>query len=113
MTCGARWSARRAALGRFFDQWLRRPGVASPSIGWAYDSSAATLSVLVLQDSTRTYAFPLTVEVTGADSVKHRIELDVPAGSRAELTLPGRFAARPVSIVLDPDLFLLARISRP
>ena len=31
---------------------------------------------------------------------------------RAELTLPGRFAAKPVSIVLDPDDFLLARISR-
>jgi aminopeptidase N len=99
-------------LGPFFDQWLRRPGVASPSIGWAYDSSAARISIVVLQDSTRTYALPLTVEVTGADSVKRRVVLDVPAAPRAELTLPGRFAARPLSIVLDPDLFLLARISR-
>ena len=100
-------------LGQFFDQWLRRPGVASPAIGWAYDASAGTVSILVLQDSARAYALPLTVEVTSADGVKQRTELDVPAAPRAELTLPGRFVERPVSIVLDPDLFLLARISRP
>jgi len=48
----------------------------------------------------------------GADGVAHQVEVNVPAVPRAELTLPGRFAARPVSIVLDPDLFLLARISK-
>jgi len=100
-------------LGQFFDQWLRRPGVATPTIGWAYHADAATVSILVLQDSARAYALPLTVAVTGADGVPQRVEVDVPAVPRAELTLPGRFAARPVSIVLDPDLFLLARISRP
>jgi aminopeptidase N len=99
-------------LGQFFDQWLRRPGVAEPAIGWAYDASAARVTVLVLQDSTRAYALPLTVAVTDAAGATRRLELEVPASPRAELTLPGRFAARPVSIVLDPDLFLLARISR-
>jgi len=101
------------SLGQFFDQWLRRPGVAAPVIGWAYDASASRLSVLVLQDSARSYALPLTVEVTDSTGERHRVKVDVPASSRAELTLPGRFAARPVSIVFDPDLFLLARISRP
>ena len=100
-------------LGQFFDQWLRRPGVATPSIGWAYDSSAATVSLLVLQDSARAYALPLTVELTDSLGASRRLEVEVPARPRAELTLPGRFAARPVSIVFDPDLFLLARISRP
>lgn len=100
-------------LGPFFDQWLRRPGVADLTIGWAHDATAGTVSVLVLQDSTRTYAVPLTVEVTDRQGRKRRVELDVPAAPRAELVLPGRFAERPVSIVFDPDLFLLARISRP
>jgi aminopeptidase N len=100
-------------LGQFFDQWLRRPGVATPSIGWAYDASAGTVSLLVLQDSTRAYALPLTVELTDSLGASRRLEVEVPARPRAELTLPGRFAARPVSIVFDPDLFLLARISRP
>jgi aminopeptidase N len=99
-------------LSQFFDQWLRRPGVAEPTIGWAYDSSAARVTVLVLQDSARAYDLPLTVAVTDATGGTRRVELDVPASPRAELTVPGRFAARPVSIVLDPDLFLLARISR-
>jgi aminopeptidase N len=99
-------------LAWFFDQWLRRPGVAAPTIGWAYDADAGRVTVLVLQDSSRTYALPLTVSVTDATGATRRVELDVPASARAELALPGRFAARPVSIVLDPDLFLLARISR-
>jgi aminopeptidase N len=99
-------------LGQFFDQWLRRPGVAEPTIGWAYDSSTARVTLLVLQDPSRAYALPLTVEVADATGARRRVEVDVPASPRAELTLPGRFAARPASIVLDPDLFLLARISR-
>jgi aminopeptidase N len=100
-------------LGPFFDQWLRRPGVAEPKIGWAYDAANQRVSVLVLQDSTRAYALPLTVELTDGAGVKRRVELEVPAEARAELVIPGRFAERPVSIVLDPDLLLLARISRP
>ena len=39
-------------LGQFFDQWLRRPGVAEPSIGWAYDASDSTVTLAVQQDST-------------------------------------------------------------
>ena len=101
------------SLQQFFDQWLRRPGVAEPMVGWAYDSSAATVSLLVLQDSVRgAYEVPLTVEVTDARGQHRRMEVAVPAKPRVELTLPGRFAARPVSIVFDPDAFLLARIGR-
>jgi aminopeptidase N len=100
-------------LGQFFDQWLRRPGVAELAIGWAHDASSGAVSVLVLQDSLRAYAVPLTLELTDGQGAKHRVELAVPARSRSELVLPGRFAERPVSIVFDPDLFLLARISRP
>lgn len=103
----------RRQLGQFFDQWLRRPGAANLTVGWAHDASAGRLSVLVLQDSTRTYAVPLTVELTNRQGVKRRLELEVPAEARAELVLPGEFAERPVSIVFDPDHFLLARISRP
>jgi aminopeptidase N len=102
------------SLGQFFDQWLRRPGVAEPTIGWAFDSSAATISLLALQDSVRgAYELPLTVEVTDASGSRRRIDVSLPAAPRAELLLPGRFAARPVSIVFDPDDVLLARIRRP
>jgi aminopeptidase N len=102
------------SLRQFFDQWLRRPGVAEPTIGWAFDSSAATISLLALQDSAHgAYELPLTVEVTDASGSRRRIDVTLPAAPRAELLLPGRFAARPVSIVFDPDDVLLARIRRP
>jgi aminopeptidase N len=100
-------------LGWFFDQWLRRPGVATPTIGWAYDASAGTISLLVLQDPSNAYALPLTVALTDSSGATRRLEVDLPAEPRAVLTLPGRFAARPASVVLDPDDFLLARIARP
>jgi aminopeptidase N len=99
-------------LGWFFDQWLRRPGVATPRVGWAYDATAASVTLLVLQDSARAYALPLTVELTDSLGASRRLVVQVPARPRVELTLPGRFAAKPVSIVFDPDDFLLARISR-
>lgn len=99
------------SLATFFDQWLRRPGVAEPSIGWAYDASTGSVSVFVLQDSARTYNFPLTVAITDAAGVSHRAELVVPAESRAAIALPGRFAGKPRAIGFDPDSVLLGRIT--
>jgi aminopeptidase N len=97
-------------LNTFFDQWLRRPGYATPAIGWAYDAGARTISVVVLQDSSSgSYELPLTVAVRDAAGTERRVEVRVPAQPRAEVILPGRYD-RPVSIVFDPDAFLLARI---
>jgi len=101
------------SLGQFFDQWLRRPGFAQPAIGWAFDPSTGSVSLFVQQDSARgAYAFPLTVIVTDADNVAHRLAVDVPADARATLSLPGRFDRKPKSLAFDPDSLLLARIAR-
>jgi aminopeptidase N len=101
-------------LGQFFEQWLRRPGVAEPAVGWAYDAAAGTVSLLVLQDSTRgAYELPLTVLVTDASGEQRRLEVTVPAQPRATIALPGRFPVRPASMRFDPDHLLLARISQP
>jgi aminopeptidase N len=100
-------------LGQFFDQWLRRPGVAALSVGWAYNAADSTLSLLVLQDSTRAaYELPLTVAV-GAPDRQLRVDVPVPAQARTTITLPGRFPTRPVSVSFDPDHLLLARIGQP
>jgi aminopeptidase N len=102
------------SLATFFDQWLRRPGVPALTVGWAYDSSAARVTMLVLQDTTHgAYELPLVVELADAAGRRQRFDVEVPAASRVELALPARFAVRPVSIVFDPDAFLLARIARP
>lgn len=97
-------------LGTFFDQWLRRPGYATPTIGWAYDAGRGAISLLVLQEPpAAAYELPLTAAVRDSAGVERRVEIAVPAQARAELVLPGRYA-RPVSIVFDPNAFLLARI---
>lgn len=99
------------SLGQFFDQWLRRPGVAEPAVGWAYDASTGTVSLLVLQESVRgPYELPLTILVREPTGTVRRMEVTVPAQPRATIALPGRFSARPAELIFDPDAVLLARI---
>jgi len=101
------------SLNQYFDQWLRRPGAAEPSIGWAWDPAAQRVSLFVLQDGPRgAYELPLTVVLTDADNQVHRLVVSVPAEARATLPLPGRFAARPRSLACDPHEFHLAPITR-
>jgi aminopeptidase N len=102
------------SLAQQFDQWLRRPGVATPRIGWALDAAEGTASLLVLQDSARgPYELPLTVLVTERSGEQRRIDVTVPAQTRATIALPGRFPNRPASMSFDPDHLLLARILPP
>ncbi|HEX7981431.1 MAG TPA: M1 family metallopeptidase [Gemmatimonadaceae bacterium] len=101
------------SLQPFFDQWLRRPGFAEPAIGWAFDAATGRVSLFVQQESARgPYAFPLTVVVTDAENVTHRLTVTVPADARATLPLTGRFDRKPKSLSFDPDGLLLARITR-
>ena len=103
----------RRPLGQFFDQWLRRPGVAEPAIGWAYDAVAGVVSVRVVQENVNgAYALTLPVVITDAAGAMSRVMLDVPAESHATIALPGRYAARPRALTIDPDERLLARITR-
>ncbi len=102
------------SLGQFFDQWLRRPGVAEPKIAWTYDAQDGTVTLHAVQDSPRgAYELSLAVLVTGADGATRRVDVTLPARSRATVVLPGTFASRPSSITFDPDAELLGRISQP
>ena len=101
------------SLERFFDQWLRRPGVAELKVGWTY-VAGGSVTLQVTQDSPRgAYELPLTVLVTEPDGQARRVEVTIPALPNATVALPGKFAARPQSIVFDPDAELLGHISRP
>ena len=103
----------RRPLGQFFDQWLRRPGVAEPAIGWAYDAVAGVVSVRVVQENVNgAYALTLPVVITDAAGAMSRVMLDVPAESHATIALPARYTARPRALIIDPDERLLARITR-
>jgi aminopeptidase N len=98
-------------LDWFFDQWLRRPGYAMPVVSWAYDSSAARVSVTVEQERATFghYRFPLTVAVHDSAGAVRRVAIDVPAQARTVVELPLEVAARPARVVPDPDVDLLAR----
>jgi aminopeptidase N len=101
------------SLAAFFDQWLRRPGYAEPAIGWAYDARSGTVSLLVLQEGRfGAYALSVPVVVTDAGGVRHRLMARVPAEARATIPLADHFSQRPVSLAVDPDSTLLARITR-
>jgi aminopeptidase N len=101
------------SLRQYFDQWLTRPGVAEPAIGWAWDSSTGTVSLLVLQEKTSgAYELPLGVTVTEGAGAVRTVHVVIPAERRATLLLPGRFTQKPRSLAFDPDTLLLARIAK-
>ena len=101
------------SLGQFFEQWLRRPGVAEPAIGWAYDATAGTVSVRVVQESPRgAYELSIPVLVTDASGGSTRVMVTIPAEVHATVVLPAHFTARPRALTFDPDERLLARITR-
>ncbi|MEO7455439.1 MAG: M1 family metallopeptidase [Gemmatimonadaceae bacterium] len=101
------------SFAQFFDQWLRRPGVAEPAIGWAHDPSSGAVSLLVLQDAPNgAYELDVPLVITDASGATSRVTVHVPADRRANVALPGTFAAKPRSIAFDPDERLLARIAK-
>ncbi|MDB4888287.1 MAG: putative family peptidase [Gemmatimonadetes bacterium] len=120
--------ASRLDLKPFFDQWLRRPGVAEPTIGWAYDASEGRISVRVLQQDARCismaaavvcegnktlpYALSLPIVITDATGTTVRLTVEIPADQRVTMPLPGRYARQPRAVAIDPDERLLARIAR-
>ena len=101
------------SLGQFFDQWLRRPGVATPAIEWLHDAQTGAVTIHVVQDEPHgAYELSLPVAVVDAAGTSSRLTLNVPAQQNVTLTLPARYPTRPRSIVFDPDEVLLARITR-
>ena len=83
------------SLKPFFDQWLRRPGFAELTVGWAYDAEEGKISVRVLQQDQRCiplatsvvcegnkvvpFALSLPVVVTDASGKTTRVVVDIPA----------------------------------
>jgi aminopeptidase N len=101
-------------LDWFFDQWLRRPGYPTPTIGWQYDSTAGRVTLTVDQQPARfgMYRFPLTVVVRDASGAVRRAVVEIPAQARTTVELPFPVSGRPASVTPDPDVDLLARFER-
>jgi len=100
-------------LGWFFDQWLRRPGYPELDVTWSSDPSSHQVTLEIAQGP-RFGAFrvPLTVELRNANGATQRMTVLVPAENQVQLVLPaGTRPITPSSLVVDPDVELLARIA--
>jgi aminopeptidase N len=95
-------------LGWFFDQWLRRPGMAELRVGWTHDASTGRVTLAVRQgERFAPYRLRLSVGVAGT---AERVVVSVPAEREARVPLPGRYATRPASLTFDPDVELLGTV---
>jgi aminopeptidase N len=96
-------------LGWLFDQWLRRPGYASITTSWRYDPATQRADLVVEQgDRFGFYRFPLTIDVTDASGVVHRVKVEVPAQKSTRVVLPLILSAAPRALAFDPAVELLA-----
>ena len=101
-------------LGWFFDQWLRRPGYPEVTATWSYDAASREVVIDVAQGRGAAeprfgaFRFPLTIAAIDSGGTAHRGTVNMPAtvGANQQLRIP--LATAPASIVLDPDIDLLA-----
>ena len=99
-------------LGWFFDQWLRRPGYPEVTAQWSYDAAAHEVVVDVTQGQRfGAFEFPLTVAAIDSSGVAHRGTTRMAARAGAGQQLRIAVSARPMSLILDPDVELLASLT--
>jgi aminopeptidase N len=102
--------ASKQQLGWFFDQWLRRPGYPEITATWRYDSTAHEVIVDLAQGGPfGKFQFPLTVAVSDSSGASRRAtaQLSATGSGAAQVRIP--LASAPATIVVDPDVELLAR----
>jgi len=99
-------------LGWFFDQWLRRPGVAEVAITWRFEPRAGWVTLQLRQGARfGAYRFPLVVDVVDSTGTVRRATVQVPAERQSRLTLPVASGGAPARLLFDPNVEVLARIS--
>jgi aminopeptidase N len=102
-------AASKQKLGWFFDQWLRRPGYPVISSTWSYDAAAREVVIGVTQDGPYgAFDAPLTIAVVDSTGAAHRERLHLSPTAGATQQVRVSLAQSPASVVLDPDVELLA-----
>jgi len=102
----------KQSLGWFFDQWLRRPGYPEVAAIWSYDAASRQVNVELTQGVRfGAFRFPLVVGIVDSTGTIHRTTVDMNAGEGATVRMQTASASKPVRIVLDPDVALLANFA--
>jgi aminopeptidase N len=101
----------KQSLAWFFDQWLRRPGYPEITAAWSYDSTSRQVNVELTQGARfGAFRFPLVVGIVDSAGVVHRTTVDMSA-SDGVTRMQSASTTRPMRVVLDPDVALLARFA--
>ena len=101
-------------LDWFFDQWMRRPGVADAQASWRWDAAQKQLLVSVTQ-GTRfpPYRLSLAVDVTDASGAVTHHRVTVPASASSNVVVPVALQAAPRAVQFDSDVSFLGALRRP
>ena len=100
--------ASQQKLGWFFDQWLRKPGYPTVQATWRYNADNHEVVIDVAQGgSFGEYEFPITVAAVDSAGALHRSSGRMKPGS-GPMQLRIALATPPASVVLDPEVELLA-----
>jgi aminopeptidase N len=100
--------ASQQDLGWFFDQWLRKPGYPTVTASWRYDAGHHE-TVIDLSESGPfgEYDLPVTVAAIDSSGASRRTTGRLkPGAASMQVRIPS--ATPPASVVLDPDVELLA-----
>jgi aminopeptidase N len=104
-------AAAGVPLDWFFDQWMKRTGVARPTISWLWDPRQRTVVLTTTQDQGEPYRLNLSADVTDVRGQVHRVRFTVEAGRVSTLNLPLSLDGVPRRIVFDPDVSLLGTVT--
>lgn len=104
--------AAGASLIPFFEQWLHRPGFPEIDVKWTLNSAARSVSFTVTQSGKfGMFAVPLVVELVDAKGDREQHTLHLEGTARQTFNQPLSIITAPTSVVLDPKVELLARLT--
>ena len=99
-------------LGWFFDQWMRRPGVANAKVTWRWDPRIASVVFTFAQSAEASpYQVGLSFDATDSRGRVHRSRVMIPAARVATVNVKLRLEGAPSKIVFDPDVSFLGNLT--
>ncbi len=87
----------------FFDQWIFQAGQPELDVKWSYANG--DLKIAVDQKQNERFVFTLEADIVYPDGKSDRITIPV---DKKQMTWSGKAAGKPLRVVVDPDVWLLA-----
>ena len=95
-------------LSRFFKQWLYFPGQPNLDIAWNYDAQKKNIIFKIIQVQAEPFTFPLELFIRSAGRAEKKVTVSVDEKIK---TLIFPVNEKPISVLADKDVKLLAEIS--